>query len=113
MIIQRYKDGLNDFFLIDKRVRKRKKPINGSWRMHETYIKLNGKWVYVYKAVDSEGNTVDFLLRARRDTAAAKAFKETRYLKVNIDKIGSHKVALDSLNKEAIEEEKIEIREIK
>ena len=72
-------------FLIDKRVRKRKKPVNGSWRMDETYIKLNGKWVYLYRAVDSEDNTVDFLLRARKDTAAAKAFlkhlKKTKYLR--------------------------------
>ena len=52
-------------YLIDKRVRKRKKTVNESWKMDETYIKLNCKWVYLYRAVDSEGNTVDFLLRAR------------------------------------------------
>ena len=40
------------FSLIDKRVRKRKRPLNGSWRMDDTYIKLNGKWVYLYGAVD-------------------------------------------------------------
>ena len=106
-------------FLIDKRVRKRKKPVNGSWRMHETYIKLNGKWVYLYRAVDSEGNTIDFLLRARRDAVAAKAFfkkafKENKVpKKINIDKSGSNKAALDSFNKEAPEEEKIEIIQIK
>ena len=49
--------------LIDQRVRKRKKPVNGSWRMDETYIKLNGKWVYLYRAVDSAEGTVDFLLK--------------------------------------------------
>ena len=38
--------------LIDARVRKRKKAVNGSWRMDETYIKLNGKWIYLYRAVD-------------------------------------------------------------
>ena len=78
--------------LIDKRVRQRKKPVNGSWRMDETYIKLNGKWVYLYRAVDKEGNTIDFLLRARRDAVAAKAFfrkafKENgRPDKVTVDK---------------------------
>lgn len=105
--------------LIDQRVRRRKKPTNGSWRMDETYIKLNGKWVYLYRAVDKTGDTIDFLLRARRDTAAAKAFfrkafKENgRPEKVTIDKSGSNKAALDSFNKDAPKEEQIEIRQTK
>ena len=59
--------------LIDKEVRKRKKPASSSWRMDETYIKINGKWVYLYRAVDSCGNTIEFLLRKYRDAVAAKA----------------------------------------
>ena len=84
-----------------------------------TYIKLNGKWVYLYRAVDKEGDTVDFLLRAKRDAMAAKAFfrkafKENgRPDKVTVDKSGSNKAALDSFNKDVAEEEKIEIRQIK
>lgn len=83
--------------IINKRVRQRKRPTNGSCRMDETYIKLNGKWVYLYRAVDSEGNTIDFLLKAKRDVVAAKAFFRKAFKengkpdKITVDKSGSNK----------------------
>jgi transposase, IS6 family len=47
---------------------------NDSWRMDETYVRLKGKWVYLYRAVDSNGATIDFLLSAKRDAAADERF---------------------------------------
>jgi transposase, IS6 family len=47
---------------------------NGSWRVDETYVRVKGRWAYLYRAVGSRGRTIDFLLAARRDTAAAKRF---------------------------------------
>ena len=105
--------------LLEDRFRKRKKPVNGSWRMDETYIKVNGKWVYLYRAVDKYGDTIDFLLRHNRDTQAAKSFfkKAIKHngkpIKVNVDKCGANKAALEELNTEYSYEEKIEIRQNK
>jgi IS6 family transposase len=59
---------------LEKRIRRHLLPCTGSWRVDETYIKVKGVWSYLYRAVDSLGQTIDFLLSGRRDAAAAKRF---------------------------------------
>ena len=59
---------------MERRLRSKLKPTNDSWRMDETYIRVKGKWRYLYRAVDSSGATLDFLLSAKQDAAAAKRF---------------------------------------
>ena len=59
---------------LNKRCRHHLKPTNKSYRTDETYIKVKGKDQYLYRAVDSTGQTIDFLLTAKRDAAAAKRF---------------------------------------
>jgi len=56
-----------------RRVRPRLRSTNDSWRLDETYIRANGRWVYC-RAVDSSGATIDFLFSAKRDVAAAERF---------------------------------------
>ena len=57
---------------LDERVRRHLKPTNDSWRVDETYIKVKGQWMYLYRAVDSEGNTIDFYLSKTRDKQGCK-----------------------------------------
>ena len=59
---------------LDERVHPHLHKTNDSWRLDETYIKIKGVWKYLYRAVDSAGNTLDFLLTAKRDSKAAKRF---------------------------------------
>ena len=58
----------------EKRWSQYSRPVGRSWRCDETYIKVKGRWTYLYRAVDKLGRTVDFLLSERRDVAAAKRF---------------------------------------
>jgi transposase-like protein len=59
---------------LDKRIRRYLKQTDDSWRVDETYIKVNGQWMYVYRTVDSRGNTIDFYLSKSRNHKAAKRF---------------------------------------
>jgi transposase-like protein len=109
--------------LFEKGIKRKKKVVGKSWRMDETYIKVKGKWKYLYRAVDKEGNTIDFLLRAKRDEVAALRFLKRAIKnnglpkKITIDGSAANKAAISAFNKElkdsGQEEKKIEIRQIK
>jgi len=93
--------------LIEKQSRKQKRKVGTSWRMDETYIKVRGVWKYLYRAVDKEGKTVDFLLAAHRDMAAAKRFFDKAMhengapQKIAMDKSGANKAAINEINSAA------------
>jgi IS6 family transposase len=59
---------------LDRRCRPHLKATTDSWRVDETYVKVKGTWIYLYRAVDSQGATLEFLLSATRDAEAAKRF---------------------------------------
>src|SRR5450755_592397 len=60
--------------LLEMAFRQRKRLVGISWRLDETYISVKGEWKYLYRAVDKAGDTVDFLLTAKRDRRAASRF---------------------------------------
>lgn len=103
--------------LLDKAFRRHKRAVGSHWRMDEIYIKVRGQWKYLYRAVDTSGQTIDFLLAAKRDTAAALRFfrKAIRHHGepevVTIDKSGANTAALFTLNADKPEEETITVRQ--
>jgi putative transposase len=103
--------------LLDQQFRARKRPVGASWRMDETYVRVNGAWKYLYRAVDKAGATVDFLLTAKRDRKAALRFlrkaigQKGTPEKITIDKSGTNTAAIESYNTE--HEAGIEIRQVK
>ncbi len=82
----------------------RKRPTASSWRVDETYIKVRGKWTFLYRAVDRAGQTLDFMLSERRDLAAARRFFKKAITtngvpeKVVIDKSGANLAGLQAVN---------------
>ena len=95
---------------LDKEFRQRKRSVGTSWRMalgqplDETYIRVKGQWKYLYRAVDKVGNTVDFLLTAKRDRKAALRFLRKAIdqcgmpQKITLDKSGANTAAIDDYN---------------
>src|SRR3712207_9084608 len=59
---------------LEKRVRRHLRPCRGPWHVDETYVRVGGRWRYLYRAVDGTGQTIDFLLSAKRDKKAARRF---------------------------------------
>jgi putative transposase len=104
---------------IEKNMHKRKYQVGDSWRMDETYIKVGGKDRFLYRAVDKEGNTVDFLLTKRRQKMSAQKFfnkaigNNGRPRVINIDKSGTNKMAIWLVNRRAASIKKIKIRQCK
>ena len=103
--------------LIEGKFKKRRKIAGNSWRMDETYIKVKGQWMYLYRAFDKEGKTVDFLLTKRRNKLAAHKFLLKAITNngcpevINIDKSGANKEAIKTYNKRCLK--KIRIRHCK
>jgi transposase-like protein len=97
--------------------RRRKRPGGTSWRMDETYIKVAGQWKYLYRAVDKSGDSVDFLLTAKRDLAAARRYPERAINlhglpeKITIDTSGANTAAIRSINADACAD--VELRQSK
>ena len=91
---------------LEQAFRNKKKPVGISWRLDETYVKVKGKWKYLYRAVDKEGQTINFLLTAQRDKKAAKRFLKKAIRrhgppkKITIDKSGANTAAIEDYNAE-------------
>jgi putative transposase len=90
--------------LITAEAKKRKRAVATSWRMDETYVKVKGKWVYWYRAVDKFGDTIDFMLSEQRDETAATAFFRQAIdnngfpHKVVMDKSGANYAGIENIN---------------
>jgi transposase-like protein len=102
---------------IEKAFRKSKKRVGHRWRLDETYVKIKGGWKYLYRAVDKQGDTIDFLLTARRDKREALRFlnKATgssgKPSLINIDKSGANTAGIKQYNTD--ENKRIKIRQCK
>ena len=106
---------------LDKRCRPHLKPTNRSWRLDETYINIKGRDRFLYRAVDSTGQTIDFLLTDRRDAAAAKRFFRRALLNegnsmprvINVDKNPAYPRAVEDLKREGAISRRCRLRQCK
>ncbi|BCC16504.1 MULTISPECIES: IS6 family transposase [Bacillus cereus group] len=106
---------------LDERVRRHLQSTNDSWRVDETYVKVKGQWLYLYRAVDSEGNTIDFYLSESRDKQAAKRFFKkalafshvSKPRVITVDKNPAYPIAIQELKEEKQMPEGTQLRQVK
>jgi IS6 family transposase len=105
---------------LSKRCRQHWKPVNKSWRVDETYIKVKGQEKYLYRAVDSTGQTIDFLLTAKRNAASARRFFH-KILScsanpipgvINVDKNPAYPAAVRALKQEGELPQRVGLRQV-
>ena len=109
--------------MLDKMVRPYLKGRSGSWRIDETYIKVKGKWMYLYRGVDKSGQTIEFYLSKTRNNKAAKRFlnKAVRQQRrddqpvyvINVDKDKAYPKAFKSMMKDGKLNETTKFRQVK
>lgn len=113
--VQRYAPEL------DRRCRPHLKPVSKSYRVDETYVRVKGRWKYLYRAVDKQGQTIDFLLAARRDVAAAKRFFNKALQMpgnpmprvINVDCNPAYPTAVKELKAEGILRKRCKLRQVR
>lgn len=106
---------------LEQRCRPHLKATTDSWRVDETYVKIKGTWMYLYRAVDSEGATLEFLLSATRDAEAAKRFflkaltapHATTPRVITVDKNAAYPKALNELKAANAVPAGCELRQVK
>jgi transposase, IS6 family len=106
---------------LEKRIRPHLRPTNDSYRVDETYVKIKGEWKYLYRAVDSTGQTIDFMSSAKRDARAAKRFfrkmlktaSHSSPLVINVDQNKSYPPAVEQLKEEGTLPYRTQLRQCK
>ncbi len=107
--------------ILEKNCRARLKPTYDSWRVDETYIKVEGKRMYLYRAVDSDGGTVEFMLISTRDAHSARRFfrkaLQARHIAstrvINVDRNTSYPKAVSKLKEKGTLPQGCELRAVK
>jgi transposase, IS6 family len=99
---------------LDKRIRPYLSSTNDSWKVDDTYIKVKGEWKYLYRAIDSEGNTLDFMLSAKRFFQKVLKGAWTVIPRViNVDNNPAYPAALKDLKADEVLPQETELRQVK